>query len=424
MSPEPTATPMRRLAFASIAGTSLEYYDFAVYNTLAALVFGRLFFPSFDPLTGTLFSFATFAVGYLSRPLGGALFGHLGDRRGRRFVLVSTLLLMGITTLLIGLLPTYAQIGVWAPMLLVALRFLQGVALGGEWAGAVLLPLEHGSDRQRGRNASFAQTGASIGTLLAAGAIALVSLWLTPAQLLAWGWRLPLLASAVLVIFGLWLRLGVTESPVFRELQRTATAARAPLGEVVRLHWRGLLIAGGARVGPDVLYSLVAVFSLTYLTTVIGVSRTFAVGALSLGAACNAVLILVAGVLSDRFGRRQVYLAGAAFALLLVSQFFPMLESESKPVIVATIVAGLAIHAFMYGPQAAFIAEQFPARVRFAGASVAYTFAGVFAGGIAPMMFAALYRTYATPVLIAVYTAVALLITIGALLLASRRAEG
>src|SRR6478735_11873204 len=208
---------MPRLAFASVAGTALEYYDFAVYNTLAALVCNQIFFPSFDPVTGTILSFATFAVGYASRPFGGVLFGHLGDRYGRRSVLVMTLIMMGITTVLIGLLPTYAQIGAWAPVLLVSLRFLQGMALGGEWAGAVLLSLEHGEQRQHGRNASFAQMGPSIGTLIAAGVIALTSKFVGA----EWSWRVPLLASVVLVAFGLWLRLGVSETPQFRELAQS-----------------------------------------------------------------------------------------------------------------------------------------------------------------------------------------------------------
>jgi MFS family permease len=405
----PAPPRMLRLASASIAGTALEYYDFAVYNTLAALVFNKLFFPTFDPISGTLLAFATFWVGYLSRPFGGILFGHLGDRRGRRFVLVITLALMGITTMLIGLLPTYAQIGVYAPILLVALRFAQGVALGGEWAGAVLLTVEHGSDEQRGRNASFAQMGPSIGTLVAAGAIALTS-WLVPQeQWLTYGWRLPLLASVALVVFGLWLRAGVSETPQFTQLQERV---RAPLSEVVRHHWRQLLIADGVRMGPDVMYSLLAVFLLSYLTTTLGMERTQVVTALTIGAAFNAGFILLAGRLSDRLGRRAVYGVGAVIAIAWIWALFPLLEAKTDLAIRIAIVGGLSIHAFMYGPQAAFIAEQFPTQVRYAGSSLAYTLGGVFAGGIAPLAFQALYRAYGTPSVVAMYATAALLVTL------------
>jgi len=400
---------MLRLASASIAGTALEYYDFAVYNTLAALVFNKLFFPTFDPMSGTLLSFATFWVGYLSRPFGGILFGHLGDRHGRRFVLILTLALMGITTMLIGLLPTYSQIGVFAPILLVMLRFAQGVALGGEWAGAVLLTVEHGTDKQRGRNASFAQMGPSIGTLVAAGAIALTS-WLVPQeQWLHYGWRLPLLASVALVAFGLWLRVGVSETPQFTHLQERV---RSPLREVVRHHWRQLIIAGGVRMGPDVMYSLLAVFLLSYLTTTLGMPRTQVVTALTIGAGFNAGFILMAGILSDRFGRGTVYGTGAAVAIVWVWVMFPLLESKTELAILVAIVGGLSIHAFMYGPQAAFIAERFPTHVRYAGSSLAYTLGGVFAGGIAPLAFQALYRAYGTTVVVAIYATAALLITL------------
>jgi len=412
---------MLRLASASVAGTALEYYDFAVYNTLAALVFNRLFFPSFDPLTGTLLSFATFWVGYLSRPFGGLLFGHLGDRYGRRFVLVITLLMMGVTTMLIGLLPTYAQIGVFAPILLVTLRFAQGVALGGEWAGAVLLSVEHGADQQRGRNASFAQMGPSIGVLFATGTIALLTGALSEPALLDWGWRLPLLASVVLVAFGLWLRLGVTETPQFRALEKDTTRSRAPLGEVVREHWRGLLIAGGSRFGPDVMYSLISAFLLTYITRELMLGRPLATTALAIGSACNAACIFVAGGLSDRFGRRAVYGAGVAAAFLWLLVLFPLLNLKTELAVTAAIVSGLIIHAFMYGPQGAFIAEQFPTRVRYAGSSLAYTFAGVFAGGIAPLAMTGLFLKFGTTTVIVMYAVTALLITITALAFARRK---
>lgn len=410
----------KRLALASVTGTAFEYYDFAVYNLLAATVFKDLFFPTFDATAGTLLSFATYWIGYLSRPFGGILFGHLGDRRGRRFVLMITLLMMGVTTVLIGLLPVYARIGVWAPGLLVSLRFLQGMALGGEWAGAVLLSVEHGTDAQRGRNASFAQMGPSIGTVIATGVIALTS-WLLPNESwLVWGWRAPLLASVILVAYGLWIRLGVTETPQFLELEQHAARARAPLGEVVRGHWRRLLVAGGVRMGPDVLYSLLAAFSLSYLTTTLGVSRTLAVTALSIGSACNAALILFAGTLSDRFGRRAVYGAGVIAALLWLPALFPLLNMKTEFAVVAALVSGLCIHAFMYGPQAAFIAEQFPTQVRYAGASLAYTLGGVFAGGIAPFAFQALWRAHQTSTVVVFYAMGALSIT-GIVLLISKR---
>ena len=414
------APRMRRLAVASIVGTALEYYDFAVYNTLAALVFNQLFFAPFDALSGTLLAYVTFAVGYVSRLPGGILFGHLGDRYGRRFVLVTTLMVMGTTTVLIGLLPTYAQIGALAPVLLVTLRFLQGMALGGEWAGAVLLTVEHGDEASRGRNASYAQMGPPIGVLLAAGVISLTTWLISPEELLAWGWRVPLLVSVVLVGFGLWLRVGVTESPQFRKAQASGEQSRSPIGDVVRKHWRNLLIAGGSRIGPDVMFSLVAVFSLTYVTTVLGLSRTLATAAVSAGAGLNALMIFFSGRLSDRFGIRRIYGLGVLAALLWMPVLFPLLDTRATWAVFLAIVSGLGIHAFMYGPQAAFISGQFPTQVRYAGSSIAYTFAGLFAGGIAPLIFTALYREFGTTGVVTAYTSVALLITAFVLWLARK----
>lgn len=408
---EATTGKSRRIAVASIVGTTLEYFDFAVYNTLAALIFNRLFFPSFDPLSGTILAFSTFAIGYLSRPVGGVIFGHLGDRFGRRFVLVATLLLMGVTTMLMGLLPTYAVAGVASPVMLVILRFVQGAALGGEWAGAVLLSVEHGDQRRRGRNGSWAQMGPSLGTLLATGSIALLTAVLSPDAFLEWGWRIPFFASLVLVVFGLWIRIGVEETPQFRQLEREQAKAQAPIGEVFRLHWRSLLRGGGVRIGPDVMYSLIAAFTLSYLTTVLDLSRTLALLALVVGGACNAISIPLFGGLSDRVGRRRVYAAGVVLASLWVCVLFPLLNTKSSLLIVLTITAGLIIHAVMYGPQAAFITEQFPVRVRYAGSSLAYTLAGIVGGGIAPLMFTALLRAYETTLAVVAYAVVALGIT-------------
>jgi MFS family permease len=417
-----TRPRMSRIAFSSVAGTALEYYDFAVYNTLAALVFNELFFPTFDPGAGLLLSFATYWVGYLSRPLGGILFGSLGDRRGRRFVLVVTLLLMGSTTVAIGCLPTYGQVGALAPAMLVALRFLQGMALGGEWAGAVLLSMEHGDPRQRGRNAAWAQMGPSTGVLIATGTIALLTTQLSSAELESWGWRLPLLASVVLVVFGLWLRLGVPETPEFRALERQESdRSRAPLGEALRGHWRSLLVAGGSRFGPDVLYSFITAFLLAYITKELALSRSVATTALAIGAAFNVAFVLIASEVSDRLGRRTVYGAGVALAAVWLWVVFPMLDSKNELLIGCALASGLAIHAIMYGPQGAFITEQFPARVRYAGASLAYTFAGVFAGGLAPLALTGLFGAYRTPLVAILYVSGALAITAVALRMARPR---
>ena len=418
----PPATSTSRLAFASAIGTTLEYYDFAVYNTLAALVFNRIFFPAFDPLTGTLLAFSTYAVGYMSRPVGGFVFGHLGDRRGRRFVLVATLLLMGIATTLMGVLPTYANAGIASPLLLILLRFVQGAALGGEWAGAVLLSVEHGTARQRGRNGSWAQMGPSIGTLIATLTIALLSYFLTDAAFIDWGWRLPFFLSLTLVACGLWIRTGVTETPVFRRLQAERSTSRAPLGEVLRHHRGALLRAGAVRIGSDVQYSIIAAFTLSYVTTVLGQSRALALTALSIGGVFNALGMPFFGALSDRFGRRVVYGAGLVIALAWSLALFPMLDTKSTAFIVLAYVSGLAIHSIMYGPQAAFIVEQFPTHARYAGASLAYTLAGVVGGGLAPLISAALYQKYETTAAVIAYLAIALGISALALAFARERA--
>jgi MFS family permease len=415
-------TSTRRLATASSVGTTLEWYDFTVYNTLAALIFNRLFFPSFDPLSGTILAFSTYAVGYVSRPIGGVLFGHLGDKRGRRVVLVITLVLMGMTTGLMGLLPTYATAGIASPILLVMLRFVQGIALGGEWAGAVLISVEHGAQHQRGRNASWTQVGPSVGTLLATGGIALITYLVSPDEFLSWGWRIPFLASAVLVGFGLWIRRGVAETPMFSELERSGTKAQTPIGDVLRCYWRRLLIAGGVRVGSDVLYALVVVFMLTYVTTVLNLSRTLALAAIMVGSVCNAVSILFFGALSDRVGRRPVYAAGALLGMLWAFVFFVLLESRRPALIVIAVVIGLVIHSAMFGPQAAFVTEQFPTRVRYAGSSLAYTVAGIAGGGFAPLIFASLFGVYRTSTAISLYVVAALCVTGVAILMARETA--
>jgi len=412
-----------RLAGASMVGTTLEWYDFTVYNTMAALIFNRVFFPSFDPIAGAILAFSTYAVGYVSRPLGGVIFGRLGDRIGRRAVLVITLVIMGITTGGMGLLPTYAAIGVFSPILLVTLRFVQGVALGGEWAGAVLLSMEHGRQDRRGLNASWTQVGPSGGTLLATGAITLITTGLADDQFLSWGWRLPFIASVVLVTFGLWVRSGVEESPMFQEMEAKHTKAEAPVGEVLRNHWRRLLIAGGSRVGSDVLYALVVVFTLTYVTTVLHLPRTLALTAVLVGASVNAVCVPLFGFLSDKLGRRPVYGAGVVGGAIWAFCFFMLLDTQLPALIVLSVVIGLIIHAVMYGPQAAFVTEQFATPVRYTGASLAYTFAGVVGGGFAPLIIVSLFQYYGTTTSVSFYVLGALAITAIALICARETAK-
>lgn len=421
-SPQVKRPRMGRLAAASSIGTTLEWYDFTVYNLMAALVFNAVFFPSFDPISGTILAFSTYAVGYLSRPFGGLIFGHLGDKLGRRFVLVATLVLMGAATGLMGLLPTYNAWGIWSPILLVALRFFQGAAIGGEWAGAVLLSMEHGRQDQRGRNASFAQMGPACGTLLGAGFITIATLCMSAESFQTWGWRIPLLASTVLVMFGLWLRRGVDETPMFKELERHQHKVKLPIKEVVVGHWRRLIIAGSVRIGSDIVYGLLVVFTLTYVTGVLHLPRSLALTATMLGAAVHAVCVPLFGALCDKLGRRVVYGAGAVFSIVWAFAYFALMGTRDPLLICLAVIVGMFFQAMMYGPQASFVTEQFPTRVRYAGASLAATFGGIIGGGFAPLIFASIYKADQSWTYIAVYISAGLLVTVVALIAAKETA--
>jgi len=414
----PPRSSVRRVIVASLIGTSLEWYDFFIYGTAAALVFNKLFFPSFEPLVGTLLAFATYAVGFIARPVGGVVFGHYGDKLGRKNVLVVTLLLMGSATFAIGLLPTHATIGVWAPVLLVALRFIQGLGLGGEWGGAVLMTLESGDSKRRGLNASWPQVGVPIGLLLANGVLSLMGGLTSDAAFLSWGWRVPFLLSGLLVLVGLWIRLSIAESPLFSEVAAKDTKAKTPIVEVLRKHPKRVLLAIGARVGVDVAFYTFVLFVTTYVVTYLHLPKSYALNAVLIAAACQVVLIPWFGRLSDRFGRRPVYLFGAIGAAIWVFVFFALLDTGSFLLILLAVVVALFFHAAMYGPQAAFIAEMFPTRIRYTGASMGYQLAGIFGGALAPIISVAMLDRYDTSVVVSVYVLVVLALTTVCVLLA------
>ena len=403
---------MRKVIVASLIGTSLEWYDFFIYGTAAALVFNQLFFPEFDPLIGTLLAFTTFAVGFVARPLGGLVFGHYGDKLGRKNVLVVTLLLMGIATFLIGVLPTYPTIGFWAPVLLVLLRFLQGLGLGGEWGGAVLMTMESGDSSRRGLNASWPQVGVPIGLLLANGVISLMGSVTSNEAFLSWGWRVPFLLSGLLVIVGMWIRLTIAESPVFAEAEKSDSTEKAPILEVLRRYPKQVLLAIGARVGVDVAFYTFVLFITTYIVTYLELPRSYALNAVLIAAAVQVAAIPLFGHLSDKRGRRPVYLAGAIGAAIWVFLFFTLLDSGQFALILLAAVVALIFHAAMYGPQAAFIAEMFPTKVRYTGASMGYQLAGIVGGAVAPIISVALLDRFDTSFVVSVYAAAMLLVTI------------
>ncbi|HWU91668.1 MAG TPA: MFS transporter, partial [Sphingomicrobium sp.] len=362
-----------RVILASLIGTTIEWYDFFLYGSAAALVFNKLFFPSFDPLVGTLLAFATYAVGFVARPLGGIVFGHFGDRIGRKKLLMWSLVMMGLATVLIGVMPGYDSIGVWAPVGLIVLRVVQGFAVGGEWGGAVLMVAEHGDAARRGYWASWPQAGVPLGSLLSAGILALMANFQSEADFIAWGWRVPFLLSAVLVVIGWYIRNRVAESPMFEaELEAAKAPPKLPIMDVVRERPRGILLGAGLRVGENIGYYILTVFSLTFLVDVAERSRSLALDALLIGAAVQFVAIPLLASLSDRIGRRPVYAFGAFGLGLFSFLFFPMLASGSDGLIILAIVVGLVLHASMYAPQAAFITELFPTRIRYSGVSIAY----------------------------------------------------
>jgi MHS family shikimate/dehydroshikimate transporter-like MFS transporter len=418
----PKPHSFRTVAFASFVGTTIEWYDFFLYGTAAALVFNKLFFPTVDPLTGTLAAFGTYAVGFIARPIGGVIIGHYGDKVGRKSMLVLTLVIMGIATFLIGLLPTYSSIGPWAAVLLVLLRLVQGFGVGGEWAGAVLMAVEHAPPNRRGFYGSWPQMGVAAG-LLASTLVFAQFAKLPEEQFLAWGWRVPFLVSIVLVGVGLIIRLQILETPAFAKMKEKRTESTLPIVEVLRRYPKQVLLAAGARVAENGGFYVYTVFMLLYGTQHANVPRHIALNGVMIAAACALFALPFFGLLSDKLGRRPVYLFGAVMTAVMAFPLFWLFDTGSTPLVwLALVLVIVFAHSPMYGPQAAFLSELFGTRVRYSGASLGAQLASIIAGGLSPFIATALLSRYgATGV--ALYVIAMALVTIVSVLLAAETAH-
>ena len=380
---------VRRVALASMIGTSIEWYDFFIFGTASALVFGRLFFPTFSEVAGTLAAFASFAVGFVARPVGGLLFGHIGDRIGRKTTLVITLTMMGMATFVIGLLPTYAVIGVWAPILIVVLRFVQGLAVGGEWGGAVLMATEHSGQERRGFFGSFAQVGSALGGLMSTGMFLLMQ-QLPEEEFLSWGWRVPFLVSIVLVFVGLFIRLRIMESPVFAQIKKARSVVRLPALELLRTDAHNVLLAAGMYLAHGVLFYSLTVYTLAYTTREYGLAENSYLIGVTAASAIQIITIPALGALSDKLGRRQVIMFGTLFVIAFAVPLNFMITSQLAPMAWLAVIIGICIgHNAVYAPTAALYSEMFPANVRYSGASLGYQLGGAIAGFV-PLVAASL----------------------------------
>lgn len=388
---------LRRVVVSSVVGATIEWYDFFLYGVVAGIVLNKLYFPVDDPVVSTLLSYATFAIGFVARPIGGIIFGHYGDKLGRKKMLLLTILIMGVSTVLIGLVPTYEQIGVAAPLLILFLRILQGIGLGGEWGGAVLMTYEYADPKERGYYASLPQVGLSIGLCLSAGVVGLLSSVLSDAQFMAWGWRVGFLLSIVLLFLGSWIRKNVTETPDFAKVKarQRESAPALPLAEMWR-NYKGNVIAGlGARFIDGVFFNIFAVFSITYLTQHLQVEKSVALLGVMAASMVLMFCLPVAGRLSDKFGRPRVFMVGClCTGLSAIPAFWLMSNSGGNPIVIwASLIIPLGVfHSLVYGPIAALFADLFKAEVRYTGISFVYQMSGIYAAGITPMIATALLK--------------------------------
>jgi MFS family permease len=396
---------LRKAVIASTIGTTIEWYDFFLYGTAAGLVFGKLYFPNTDPLSATLLAFGTYFIGFIGRPIGAAIFGHYGDRIGRKATLIATLLCMGIATFLVAFVPTYASIGIWGAILLTILRALQGIGVGGEWGGSVLLAMEwsrtHG---QRGLVASWPQFGVPAGLFLANIAVLIFSTW-SGDQFLVWGWRIPFALSIILVGLGLWIRLGILETPVFQKLLDSDKVEKAPILEVIKKQPREIILSALARMSEQAPFYIFTAFIFAYAVGTLKMNRDFILAAVMAAAVVSFVTIPLSGHISDRIGRRKMYLIGVVATGLFGFLYFGMVDTAIPSAVFIAIVLSLIPHDIQYGPQAALIAESFTPRLRYSGASLGYQLASIIAGGPAPLIATWLFATYKTGYAIAIYIA-------------------
>ena len=403
---------LRKAVIAATVGTTIEWYDFFIYGTAAGLVFPKLFFPHESVLAGTLAAFSTYFIGFVGRPIGAAIFGHYGDRIGRKATLISTLLLMGIATFLVAFVPGYNSIGIWGAVLLTVLRTLQGIGVGGEWGGSVLIAMEWSrGQKRRGLVASWPQFGVPSGLFLANLAILAFSAW-SGADFINWGWRVPFVLSIVLVGIGLWIRLGILETPVFKRLLETKKIEKAPIVEVIRKQPREIILSALLRMAEQAPFYIFTAFVFAYGTGTLKMSRDLVLAAVLVASCVSFVSIPLSGHISDRIGRRKMYLIGAAATGVFGFVYFAMLGTEVPALVFIAIVLSLIPHDMMYGPQAALIAEAFTPRLRYSGASLGYQLASIIAGGPAPLIATALFAAYHTGYAIAIYIAACAVISL------------